>query len=631
MERTGLDTVVLDGIDNVNFFNGRVLTAEDLRDQQTAEAEHHRRLGRAIGPGIVSGLDVGVGSDRRSVEVAPGLAIDVLGDVLEVTEPGVEVGLAVTVAGSGDAGGGTFAPCTTVTSTPVTSGDGIYLLVVAPAAGQRGRAAAVGFGASGAAADCGARYTVEGVLFRLVSVDIEGLYARSELDEDALTALRAVPGSPERRRTRNVLAHLLLDTALERTANLAPFGSRPEGAFAALRALGRLTPCDVPLAVLSWSGGRIEFLDRYAVRRRPVPDAAAGPAWQAFMGPRGPALRTAVLEQFQDQLAELGGVAAFRRVRLGPRPFKRPLRIPVQQQFRFLPAAGMLLEGIGTQSGVLVDAFLADVPTNGPLPMDPAQLEAFLRQSLAHPPIDLATGEVIRLYELVRPGGQSDARVVAFGSSRLPWARHPRLELWAVTPARPLIVDETIRLHGRGFTASSDQPDVEMRADVEIGGIPVEVGLGTDLELEVQVPDVQPPPEGVRVDIVVRNAHGEDAATVRVLPSSASSGTLQITRDSVELDPQGQTTTVVYTVTTEGIVTGVELEAQAEVEDADGPRPVDVVLSRDAIDEVNNDMPVSVVATVDADRETVGRLRLQLSASSGAIEAIDVLEPEPDE
>ena len=85
MTGIALNTPVLDdGIDNVNFFNGRVLTAEDLRDEQRAALEHHRRLGRAHGWGIVGGLEVSPGSDLRSVHVTSGLAFDALGDAVEL-------------------------------------------------------------------------------------------------------------------------------------------------------------------------------------------------------------------------------------------------------------------------------------------------------------------------------------------------------------------------------------------------------------------------------------------------------------------------------------------------------------------------------------------------------------------
>ncbi len=59
MTRTQLDTPFLDGgIRSTNFFNGRLLSREDLQREQDAERAVHERLGRALGTGIAYGLEV---------------------------------------------------------------------------------------------------------------------------------------------------------------------------------------------------------------------------------------------------------------------------------------------------------------------------------------------------------------------------------------------------------------------------------------------------------------------------------------------------------------------------------------------------------------------------------------------
>ena len=40
----------------VNFFSGRLLSADDLRQEQSAVSQRDRRLGTAIGSGVVRGL-----------------------------------------------------------------------------------------------------------------------------------------------------------------------------------------------------------------------------------------------------------------------------------------------------------------------------------------------------------------------------------------------------------------------------------------------------------------------------------------------------------------------------------------------------------------------------------------------
>lgn len=69
----------------VNFFNGMLLTADDL----AVEQEYHRGMrhlhNRIHGFGTVSGLEVTV--SRGRVRVDPGLAIDVCGREIVLTEP----------------------------------------------------------------------------------------------------------------------------------------------------------------------------------------------------------------------------------------------------------------------------------------------------------------------------------------------------------------------------------------------------------------------------------------------------------------------------------------------------------------------------------------------------------------
>ena len=72
------------GIQNTNFFNGRLLSAEDLQVEQEANRSQHQQLGRAVGEGIVCGLEVGRPTETLSlteetevvVSVRSGLALN---------------------------------------------------------------------------------------------------------------------------------------------------------------------------------------------------------------------------------------------------------------------------------------------------------------------------------------------------------------------------------------------------------------------------------------------------------------------------------------------------------------------------------------------------------------------------
>ena len=77
-----------------NFFAGRLLTADDLREEQEYHREKHRRhLQLLHGFGVVDGLEIGVASDGTTISIEPGVAIDgygreiVLDDLLVLPIP----------------------------------------------------------------------------------------------------------------------------------------------------------------------------------------------------------------------------------------------------------------------------------------------------------------------------------------------------------------------------------------------------------------------------------------------------------------------------------------------------------------------------------------------------------------
>ena len=69
----------------VNYFHGRLLTADDLAAEQAQARERQWLHNRVLhGSGVVEGLEVAV--DRNSVSVSPGLAIDALGREIVLME-----------------------------------------------------------------------------------------------------------------------------------------------------------------------------------------------------------------------------------------------------------------------------------------------------------------------------------------------------------------------------------------------------------------------------------------------------------------------------------------------------------------------------------------------------------------
>src|SRR5581483_7706324 len=73
------------GIRSINFFNGRLLTAEDLTQEQAARAAAEAQLGKGIGSGVAWGLEVShsaAASSSPVVTVQPGAAINSRGQAL---------------------------------------------------------------------------------------------------------------------------------------------------------------------------------------------------------------------------------------------------------------------------------------------------------------------------------------------------------------------------------------------------------------------------------------------------------------------------------------------------------------------------------------------------------------------
>jgi hypothetical protein len=77
LDTYALKPIATSGTVRPNFFSGRLLTADDLREEQEYQREKHRRhLQMLHGFGVVDGLDVDIATDGTTVAIEPGLAID---------------------------------------------------------------------------------------------------------------------------------------------------------------------------------------------------------------------------------------------------------------------------------------------------------------------------------------------------------------------------------------------------------------------------------------------------------------------------------------------------------------------------------------------------------------------------
>ena len=75
-----LNPIATSGTVRPNFFAGRLLTADDFREEQEYHREKHRRhLQMLHGCGVVDGLQVDVATDGTTISIEPGMAIDPYG------------------------------------------------------------------------------------------------------------------------------------------------------------------------------------------------------------------------------------------------------------------------------------------------------------------------------------------------------------------------------------------------------------------------------------------------------------------------------------------------------------------------------------------------------------------------
>lgn len=421
-----LSDIILDGgVRSAKFFNGRLLSGEDLSKEQEAQRIERRRLGQAIGSGIVSGLEVteavGVSTDTEPVlNITEGLAINREGQTLALADD-IKLSLVKSNGTNGTNGlNGTtptsFANCLPPEPGVYVAGAGMWLLTIMPAETTEGKAQVSGLGNVDAA--CNVKYRVDGVQFRLISLTIDPVDLE---DPDQL---------------RNRIAYRCFGT--DETTNFQRDLFGPDiasyGMIDDLRP-NRLADCEVPLAIIYYTAGDgLVFLDQWAVRRRViVPDTAS--RWPLLTSDRRRAEAEAMFHQFQAHLESI-------------RTSMSNVQLPALQaisRFRMLPAAGVVpLRSNRWPSGFNENAFFNNIKTRGvastpplmPLVIEGARVGALLRDSFSYPPIDVETEELIWVYQ-VRQNQQAidDAgpnvpqAYVVFSSGHMPYMGDPHYDV----------------------------------------------------------------------------------------------------------------------------------------------------------------------------------------------------------
>jgi len=417
-----LEPVLSGGIRNANFFNGRLLAAEDLTDFQTANAQQHQQLARAVGDGVVYGLEVSASASSSStstqavLRVTQGLAFNRNGQAVALPSD-VELSL-VPTADALNADAGLFAVCQPPQATVLTN-PGLYVLTITPVSGFSTESAPkTDVFNEGVASTCGSRWIVEGAQFRTVQLDfgtnpdpstLAGQTEQIAANVKSLLAQLAVASgaaadnlkaqiAPLMSKLRNCAAHLCFGTEKLAGFPANPFGrtngdSRfaEYGAIDQLRDTGNLTDCDVPLALLYWTPSGLQFIDMWSVRRPVFPQAVSA-AWAPLAGRRRAVEGLAMFLQFQGQIAGL--IKAVKSA-------STLASVTAEDYFRYLPAAGLIpLGNINPFAGLDYLKFFSRRTHRNPEFMEGARLLHLIQRSFQIPAIDLNNQEMLWLYQV---------------------------------------------------------------------------------------------------------------------------------------------------------------------------------------------------------------------------------------
>jgi hypothetical protein len=404
------------GIASVNFFNGRLLTGEDLSREQDANREARLRLGRAVGAGVAYGFEVSESKGLTSpsspvLRVEPGLAVNFEGAVLELGT-GIDLSLVEDAAPGGPAPTALFTDCPNGAMGGYVAGFGVYLLAVSPSETRQGRAPTSGL--ANVDASCNSDLFLEGVSFHLVPVPLaSGEVSTLELLRNHLAA-RAFGIDPDVRAVFD--------------AN--PFGPSPTPYGLVAQLLdGCLTTADVPLALLAWTAsGGILFIDMWSVRRRVVAPAADD-RWPLLVGDRLRGDSEAMFLEFEEHVGDLTLSID-------------PSTVPAGKFFEYLPPVGILpvilppdspLGQPQSPAGFDPTTFFGAQASSSVEVMDERNLLTLVQESFWHEPIHVGSDTRIQLYYpysnyVAVTNGQSSQLSLVFASETLPYRGRARFD-----------------------------------------------------------------------------------------------------------------------------------------------------------------------------------------------------------
>jgi hypothetical protein len=429
-----LEPVLTNGLQTTNYFNGRLLTAEDLRTDQAADREKRRQLGAAIGAGVVWGFDVSLDpastADNPVLKVTKGLAINRKGETVALQ---VDVGVAFRtgdVTATDDAG--LFAVCSP--TAPALTNPGLYILTVAPVSGLTGSAPMIELGAESVATKCASAFGVEGVRFNVVRIDLPSPATgiASDILSTAAVFDSMISGGgtnadlqtdPRLYKFRNLAAHHCFGTEKLRKASALMNPDADFSLAAQMYQEGALTNCETPLALIYWNRAGVAFVDMWAVRRAAT-QMTERKSWGPLTSARRAAAGLAMFYQFADTMESVtgSGFTDFQLSTLG-----------AKNLFRFLPAAGIAPVSRVGYRGIFASAFFQQMVIRGPEFIDGAKLAELLYESFRVPPVDLEEPEFVWVYQVWQNAFQINqvqaiAGFLVFASPYLPYQATARFD-----------------------------------------------------------------------------------------------------------------------------------------------------------------------------------------------------------
>lgn len=393
-----------------NFFNGRLVTGADMTREQTSRREAVWRVGKAVGEGIVYGLEVDKDKDAGTnpiVSVTKGLAVNRCGQALYVSDD-TSVDLLQRFA-TVDKPSKIFGDCQPLSVGTYAAGFGFYLLVLSPVETNEGSAQTSGL--NNAFATCNTDVILETAQFNLLPID-------TFLKNETL---------PTDKLLRNYLAYRCFGVAKSQDFFKNPLGVSLDsyGLLDEMRGKS-LADSDVPLAIIHWTSKGIEFVETWAVRRR-VTKRDSDKNWTQIVKDRRRSEAEAMMMQFADQIKRL----EITETNLAT--------VQAAQNFRYLPPAGMLPIANGAQPGFNAATFFGSKGSTIAT-IDGDLLPVLMELALAHEPIDLSSAYTVQLYfvkeNLSNLSGQGVKKSLVFARHSLPYMGHyvPVQQLFTFSP-----------------------------------------------------------------------------------------------------------------------------------------------------------------------------------------------------